>query len=517
MADSRVKRISRTAGPLGLLALGLGAVLYSSHSVFDWMVVSALGVGAVLLAFHLVFNHRELLAHWKERSTQYSANTLATLVVFLVVLGLVNFLGVRHHKRFDLTTSKMFSISEQTVKILKSLNADVRMIYFDQAESPQVRDLIREYRAQTSHVKYEYLDAQKNLARARQYRVRSVPTVVVLMEGSANQRQLVDTPTEENLTNALIKMTHRKQRVIYFAEGHGEASISASEGSGLSMAKKGLEAQGYETRTIAPAQSKDIPDDCSVLVVAGPKYPWLPPEVDAVDRFVDVGGKVLLLVDPETKPGFDKEFEKWKIKVDEDVAMDASGIGQVLGLGPAAPIVTDYENHPVVKDFGRTMTIFPLARSVRVADSKSDFTAVTLLKTTANSWGESNLNERPLKFDKGVDIEGPLSLAVASTKFIVPSQDKPAKSKEARVLVIGNSRFAGNEFFGMQRNGDLFMNAVSWLAEDEDLVSIRPKSPENRRVEMTASTAQLLFWFFVVILPASVLLSGAVVWAKRRK
>lgn len=517
MAESVVERASRYAGIVGLVGVALGTALYSAHSVFDGWVITALGVGLVLLTFYLIFHYQEILTNWRSRTTQYGVNTLVTVLVFLVILALINFLGSRHHKRFDLTTNKLFSLSEQTVKILKNLNSDVRMIYFDQPESPQIRDLIREYMAKSPHVKYEYLDAQKNLAQARQYKVRTVPTLVVMMENNPNQRQWVNSPTEENLTNAIVKLTRQKQRIIYFTEGHGEAATTSENASGLSLAKKGLEDQGYEVKTLNLVQSKTIPEDCSVIVIAGAKYPLLPPEVDAIDQYVNAGGKILLLVDPDTNPGLGKEFDKWKIHVDNDAVVDASGIGQILGLGPAAPIVTEYESHPIVKDFGRTMTIFPLARSVRVADTKSDFFATALCKTSPTSWGETNLNERPLKFDKDADVEGPLSLAVVATKSMLFSKDKPGRSNEARVEVIGNSRFAANEFFRMQRNGDFFLNSVSWLAEDEDLVSIRPKSPENRRVEFSASTAQLLFWFIIVILPASALLSGAVVWSKRRK
>lgn len=517
MAESKWKSLSRNAGGLGLLAVALSAMLYNARSVFDWTAGTALVVGLVLLTLYFMFHYRELLESLRRRSTKYGLNTLATVVVVLAILGFINFLGSRHHKRFDLTTNQMFSISEQTIKVLQNLQTDVRLLYFDKAQSQPVRDLVREYQARSSHIKYEYVDAQKNRDLTSQFNVHSIPTVVLQLESNPNQKQLIPSPTEENLTNALIQLTHRKKRVVYFTEGHGEAGISGDDAQSLSLAKKGLENQGYEVKMLNLIRNKIVPEDCSVVVVAGPKYPFLPPESDAIDQFVDAGGKILILVDPETEPGLEKEFEKWNVQVDKDAVVDASGVGQILGMGPASPIVTEYENQPVVKDFNRTMTIFPLARSVRVAGEKSDFAASSLFKTSPNSWGETNLKERPLRFDKGVDLQGPLSLAVVSTKSVFPANDKPARSQEARVEVIGNSRFAGNEFFQLQRNGDLFLNSVSWLAEDQDLISIRPKNPENRRVEFSESTGRLLFWCVVIILPMIALLSGALVWSKRRK
>lgn len=517
MSESPLKRFSRYALQPGLLAIALGGILFSAQSVFNWKVGTALGVGSALLLFYLLFHSKELLANWRTRSTQYGINTAATVLVLFGILGVINFLGARHHRRFDLTTNKLFSISEQTEGILKNLKSDIRLVYFDQQESQQTKDLAREFMSESPRIHYEFLDVQKHLQRARDFKVKSVPMVVVVPENNPNLKHMVDNATEENLTHAIIKLTHQKQRTIYFTENHGEAPLAGTEGDGLSRAKKALEDQGYETKTISLAQSKSVPEDCSVLVIAGAKYAFLQPEIEAIGHYVDAGGKLLALMDPDTQWGMEKELAKWKIQVGNDTVVDASGLGQLLGLGPAAPMVMDYENQPIVKDFGRTMTIFPLARSVRVSNADSDFFAGSLLKTSGDSWGETNLKERPLKFDKGQDLEGPVSLAVVSTKSVAGSSDKPARSKEARVEVIGNSRFSTNGYFSLQRNGDLFLNSVSWLAEDEDLVAIRPKNPENRRVEFSASTARLLFWLIIVILPAAALVSGAFVWSQRRK
>ncbi|MDD5544915.1 MAG: Gldg family protein [Acidobacteriia bacterium] len=517
MEETGLKRLSRWGGGLGILAVALGTVLYSAHSVFDWKVRTALGVGIVLLILYAIFHFRDLQKGWMLRSTQYGVNTLVTVIVFAAILGLLNYLGARHHKRVDLTTNKLFSLSEQTAKFLKDLHTDFELVYFDQKESSDTRDLIHEYLERSSHLKYRFVDAEKNLEEAKQFGVTSIPTIVVVAAQNSGQKQLVNSATEEDLTNALVKLTRQKQKAIYFTEGHGEASLAGTGASGFSRAKQGLENQGYEVKTLNLVQSKTVPDDCSVLVIAGPHYAFLQPEVNAVESYVNLGGKLFLLVDPEISSGFEADYAKWKIQVDDDAAVDASGIGQILGLGPAAPIVVDYENQPIVKDFGHTMTIFPLARSVRVADTKSDFSASSLLKTSANSWGEIDLKERPLRYDKGKDIEGPLSLAVVSSCPVTPPAGQVPRSKESRVEVIGNSRFAANQFFPLQRNGDLFLNSVSWLAEDEDLVSIRPKQAESRQVELSASTARLLSWFMIIVMPAIALLSGATVWARRRR
>jgi len=163
------------------------------------------------------------------------------------------------------------------------------------------------------------------------------------------------------------------------------------------------------------------------------------------------------------------------------------------------------------------MTFFPLARSVKtVENSNSQFSSSLLFKTSDSSWGETNLKSGSAEFDEGKDIKGPVALGAVSTKSVSGDDSSRKYGKEARVVVIGDSDFASNQYFNHQRNGDLFLNTISWLAEDEDLISIRPKSQENRAIQLTKAGASLLWWLAIIVMPASVLVSGIWVWTRRR-
>jgi ABC-type uncharacterized transport system involved in gliding motility auxiliary subunit len=500
-------------GPALIIA---GYVYYSIQNVWNIPVQIVLYAGAVLTVVLLALNLGKIKGAFKRRSTQYGTNSLVMTIIVVGILGMVNFLGKKHHKRVDLTSAKLYSLSDQSKKVIEGLKGEVKVLYFDREPSQSLDDLMAEYRGvDSSKVDFKRIDPQKDPAQAKQHGITRFKETVVTY---GNKSEKVETPQEEAITNAILKVTREKNKVIYFLEGHNENDISNNqEAKGMAVAKKAIENQNYEAKTLNLAQNPKMPEDCAVLLIAGPKVGLLPTELPLIDKYVDAGGKVLLLQDPDTNSGLDELLKKWKIGLENDIVVDSSGLGQLLGMGPAAPLVTSYESHAITKDLSRTMTFFPLARSVKtVENSGSSFSSSILFKTSESSWGEMNLKGGSARFDEGVDTKGPVPLGIVSTKSVSAAEGEKKYGKEARVVVIGDSDFASNNYFPQQRNGDLFMNAVSWLAEDEDLISVRPKSQENRSIQLTRANASVLFWMTLVLLPAGALVSGILVWLRRR-
>jgi ABC-type uncharacterized transport system involved in gliding motility auxiliary subunit len=259
------------------------------------------------------------------------------------------------------------------------------------------------------------------------------------------------------------------------------------------------------------ATSSEVPGDCAVLLIAGPKQPLLAPESALLAKYLDGGGKAMLLLDPETDPQLGDLLKAWNIILGDNTVIDASAAGQMIGGGPYAPLVLSYGSHPITRDFTRTMTIYPLARTVKPGEaSGSGVTPTTLLTTSEASWGETELKPGTTpELDEGKDEKGPLSIGVTASKTI-------GENKEARLIVIGDSDFASNRVLGFQRNRDIFLNSINWLAQDEELISIRPKSSTNRRVDLSASQQNLFFWLMVVLMPLLVIGAGVWVYYKRR-
>jgi ABC-type uncharacterized transport system involved in gliding motility auxiliary subunit len=228
-----------------------------------------------------------------------------------------------------------------------------------------------------------------------------------------------------------------------------------------------------------------------------------------VGKYLDGGGKVFVLADPGTHTGLSSVLASWNINLGDNIVIDASGVGRLFGTGPAVPLVHDYGASPITEGFSGSMTFFPLARTVSVADaSKPAPQTVKLLQTSPDSFTTPKIVGTTVSFDSKTDQRGPLTLGL--------SAEQTENGKQARLVVIGNSEFAANRWVGLQRNGDLFYNTVGWLSQESDLMSIRPKSPANRRVTMTEAQQRMLMWFSLALLPGLVVIAGIWIWWKRR-
>ncbi|MEJ2245198.1 MAG: GldG family protein, partial [Acidobacteriota bacterium] len=424
------------------------------------------------------------------------------LILVVAIISGLNFLGQKHPKRFDLTTGGRFTLAPQTTKILKNLEQDVEIKAFPPGgEDIALKELLTEYRTISSHIQYEFIDPDKQPDVARQNEIEVYGTLVV---SSKDRKEKIEKSMgevqEEDLTNAIIKVLRTEIPKIYFVQGHGEKDPEDNEQYGYSDAKGAMEDQGYQVESVNLVESGRVPENAQVLILAGPETEPFPKELEFINDYLGKGGGVLILVDPEPSPSLAEYLKEWGVQVDHDFVVDISGVGQIFGMGPGIPLVTEYESHTITENFERSMTFFPQTRSIRPLDSLPEGINVeTLFKSNPNSWGEANL-ALEVKFDEESDLKGPLPLAVAVTKEIKPATDE-TQAVNARMVVAGTSKFSINTYFGAQRNGDLFMNMISWLAQDDDLISIRPKDPEDRPISLSQAQGNIILWTLLIILP----------------
>ena len=521
-----MRKIINNFASAGSVLLLLGFFYYSITSLWDWKAQAGVYGGAALLIVYLAAHFTEIKRSLGSRTARMGGMALLTLVLVLGILVLVNFLNFRHHKRFDLTEGHLYALSEQTQKVLGDLKENIQLIGFFQDEqgSGQFRQLASEYHYASPRVSYEVVDPQKDPSRVAEYGVTRNGQVVV---SGPNKKETIEDPTEEKVTNAIIKVTREEEKTVYFLTGHGERSLSDSQPTGYSQVKQEIEKQNYKVADYNLAQQNKLPQDAAVIVSAGPKMDFFPNEIDLIQKYLASGGKFFLLVDPESEFDMNKFLEQYGVSLDKDFVVDASGLGQLFGFGAGAPLAADYADHPITKDLSGRMSIFPAARSVKSVESSLGYSTTALIRTSPQSWGESEIKSQEVTFDEGKDINGPLALAVVSTKEIADApeaktsgddktDDATAPKKQARLVVFGDADFASNGYLETAVNSDLFLNTVSWLAEDTDLLSIRPKNPENRSIALTGAEGRLIFWTSVVLFPFATLLFGVAVWYRRR-
>lgn len=451
----------------------------------------------------------------KARQTRYTVYVSVYILIIVAVLGAVNFLANRHTKSLDTTSNKRYSLSDQTAKVVNNLKQDVRIRYFDRtSEFQRAKDLLDRYDNLSTRLSVEYIDPDKKPQVAKAEQVRTYGTIFVQ---AGVKKEEAKSLTEEEITGALIRALKGGERNVCFVSGSGEHSLDDSGRAGYSTLKEIIERNNYKTRAVSLLEKPEVPADCTILVVAGPRFEYMQPAVDAIGRYVEGGGSALLMLDPPTRlgneevsenPNLAKLVESWGVTLNKDLALDTSGIGQFFGLSEVVPLVTNYESHAIVREMKEVATAFPLARTVET--KSSDKASVEkLFSTSGNSYATSTLNSAEIRINPSKDKKGPLPLAAAGTMT-------SGKEKKGRFVVVGSSGWLANNLFRFNGNRDLFLNTMNWLSADEDLISIRPKEPEDRRLQLTVAQMRTVFYSSVVMLPLAVVAGGVIVWWRRR-
>jgi len=448
--------------------------------------------------------------------TKYTAYVTLYIAVILAVLGAANWLANRHNKSYDSTANKRFSLSEQTEKVVKNLKRDVKITYFDRSSDfGRARDLLDRYDNLSSRLTVSYVDPDRKPQIAKAEGVRNYGVIYI---DAADKREEAKGLSEEEITGALIRALKGGQRMVCVVSGSGEHGLDDTGRSGYSSAKDVLEKNNYKTRAISLLEKPEVPKDCTVLMVAGPRFDYVDASVNAIKSYVEGGGRALLMLDPPLQLGKEeisenaalaKLLDSWGITLNKDLVLDTSGIGQLFGLSEVVPLVTSYESHAIVREMKEAATAFPITRSLEVKSANSA-TGEKLVSTSGNSFATSNLSSGEIRINPDKDKKGPFALAAAGT------YRSGKEGGDGRFVVVGCSGWVANNILRFNGNRDLFVNMMNWLSSDEDLISIRPKEPEDRRLMLTRRQMSNVFYSSVIGIPLAVILAGVWVWWRRR-
>lgn len=511
-------RLNAVLGGLGLIALLAGLVVRSAEGQTNRAALFLWIAGALLVGLFFMMGREQIATFLLRRSTRYGGNALAAGLLLIALLAAGNYVSVRHHVRADLTHSKVYSPSDQTRKVAKALRRDVRVIGFFKKDDPTraaLDDLLRQYADLSPRFKIEYVDPDQKPQLAREYRVEELRTLVL---ASGEKVERLTSATEETITNALVRVTREGKKAICFLDGHGERSTANTEAQGLSALKEALVAENYDVRPLMLMTQEAVPADCALLVVASPEKPLLPNERAAIDAYLRRGGRALFLLDPGRDGGLGGFLAPWGLEVGNDIIYDVNPASRFLGAGEFFPLVLSYGDHPITRDF-RVATLYREARTVRRGDPGGRGADVTeLAKTDARSFALAGEIVSGRRIDPNVDRPGPHSIAVAAE---APAESDTAaveggRERKARLVVVGDADVATNQYIGVQGNRDFVMNSVNWLAGEEELIAIRAKSPEDRRVNLTRRQDRLVFYAVQFLMPALALVAGVAVWWRRR-
>jgi ABC-type uncharacterized transport system involved in gliding motility auxiliary subunit len=458
-----------------------------------------------------------MASQWlKARQTKYAAYATVYSLLVIAVVVLANTLADRYNKSFDATSNKRYSLSDQTAKIVKGLKQDATITYFDQSTRFHTgKDLLDQYANLSRKVRVEYVDPDKSPQVAREAGIRNFGTAVVQMGAKKEEAKSM---TEEGITGAFIRDLKSTTRTVCFVAGSGEHQADNSDREGLSRFKDLLAKDNYENKTIDLLQKAEVPDDCTTLVIAGPTRDYEQPEADAIKKYVEEGGRALLLLDPPLKLGRSEiadndalasVLQSWGVTLNKNLILDMNPIGQLVGLGPQVALVQSYGSQPIVSGMKGTTTGFPLSRSIEI--KSTDKTSLEkLFDSSASSLATNDLSSNRVNVNDPKNKKGPLTIAAAGT------YNTGKENIQGRFVVVGSSSWVANRFIDFNGNNDLALNAINWLSSDEDLISIRPKEQEDRRITMTRAQLNWVRATSQFVLPLVVVIAGVFVWLKRR-
>jgi len=547
-------------GPIFLI-VGISAGIVAG----TWVPIPLifLAVGGILIAGWLWWQTGSTTGFWGRRSTQAGTNALLTTLAVLVILALVNFLAVRYSARFDLTETQFHSLSPQSQEVVRALEQPAKVWVFTRPPNAQDRALLQNYRRYNpKKFEFEFVDPQRDPTLARQFQVTAMGDVFLEMgdrvaSPQENRKQFVqnlqnERLSESRLTNSLLRTTEFPEDHVYFLQGHGQRSLDQMSQAVTRMGDENFVSEPLNIAQRIAAGQPPIPENATVIVIAGAQRALFDREVEALKAFLDRGGSLFVMADPNTDPGLDSLLAEWGVTLDPRLVIDATGgavgldaSGGVVGFGPTAPLVTTYGTHPITANFQGGNSFFPSARPLQLTP-KPNVQQTELLLTNEQSWAESDLSQRQVEFNAGPDTRGPLILGAALSRPVTQTGEEPAPPSpspspspeadaadapetdaaetdepetepQARLVVIGNSGFATDGFFDQQLNGDVFLNSVNWLSNREGTVlSIRPREMTDRRLVVTPVRSGWVTLLALVILPIAGFAAAVVVWWRRR-
>jgi ABC-type uncharacterized transport system involved in gliding motility auxiliary subunit len=453
---------------------------------------------------------------------------------------MVTWLSYRHYVRADWTSSKIYSLSDKTKNVLKGIKDEVRVVVLMTPTTPlftETKELLSRYEAVCPKLKVEFIDPERYPLRTKQlaqeFGVSAANTVVFAAAGRkkyVTSDQLADYDYsgmqmgqppklkgfkgEEQFTSAVLGVVSPKVPKVYFVTGHGEHDPDSATEDGMSQLKELLKRDNLEVAK-ATLLSGSVSADCDLLVIAGPRTPFTDPEKSALSGYMEKGGRALVLLDPvlgaQQRPsGLEELVKAYGVQVNSDLVIDPARKLPYFDL--SAVYVTDFRSHPAVDGLQGLAVLLPVARSVTTTTAQGA-TSTILLTTSDKGWGETNLDrlvgsgqaEKDAK-----DTPGPVPLGVAA-------QSEKDKDKGWRLVAFGNSAFATNAQVANAGNVNLALNAVNWLAKQEQALGIAARSPEQVQLFLSATQMRNVFLISLVGLPVLAIVLGVAVWWRRRR
>jgi len=441
-------------------------------------------------------------------------NDYLFIILFLTVIGLTAWITTRYNVESDWTHSGRNSLSEASTALLDTMEGEIQITAYvreEEALRRQIEGFIARYLRARSDIKFRFSNPDLDPQQMRELNIGNG----ALLIGYQGREEKLQRLTEQSLTNALQRLARSGERWIAYLEGHGERSLSGAANHDLGRFGAELERKGFKLQPLSLAKGNAIPDNTSVVVLAGPRVALLPGELLQIEQFLQRGGNLLWLTDPDAPEGIEPLAESLGIETLPGTLVDSNSAQ--LGIdNPAVVVIPDYPFHPVTQGL-TTLSIFPFATPL-LFEETNEWQAQPLLTTLPGTWNETSELAGKIQPDaEAGEREGPLDIALALTRSSGGEGEESDSSSEQRVVVIGDGDFLSNNYLGNGGNLDLGLAIIEWLSHDDALISIPGRTAPDTQLNLSQTSMVVIGFGFLLLIPALLLGSGVVIWLKRRR
>lgn len=509
---SKLGKISFLFAGISLVSMSIVRSIVGDWVPFCWL---ALGLAVFFLGLGLVKDRSFFREFFSMKTTKEGLSMGTLIVLMLAVLMIVNYLGVKHYKTWDFSSAQTNTLSEQSIKLVKDLHTDLKVFFFykkgvegNEENRRQFRELIKKYQDISSKIQLDFVEVNERPDLAKDYGVDKGSGVVFLdYEGRRNRVEKID---EQEFTSALVKVTRKENKTIYFTVGHGEKDLNEKrEGLGLGSLKVMLENNRYTVKELPLIQNPKIPKDADVVIVAGPIQGFQEFEIAALEEYLKAGGSLFLAIESQNSAGLEKLISKLGIQLQNNYIINVveTVMGRGLNQGPTMGAVFSSTNK-ITKSFGRSeVTLFRYPQSLKQVTVPEGISVDEIVKTTSNAMAFESMQIR------GEGPEGSYAL-VDEISGRWPGNDDKAKSFS--VVIAGDVDFISNQMLYQNLNRDLVLNSVAALAKEENLISISPKEAQATKLFMTETKFAIFLFAFIIPLPLLLLGTSIGLWYRRR-
>lgn len=515
------------------LLFGLGTILFTwgiasfyVEQRFTLLTIALSLSGLLSLLICFILKNKSSKKHFKLSQWKKAGIILTVIFLSAVFLAGINYFAYSLPFRWDVTQAKQHTLTTSTTQFLKSLKSQVQLTALYVGLPPKyLKDLFNEYeRVSKGKVKAEIIDPIEQIGYAAQFGsvISGKERKVIVRAG--NERRDVDftqsSLSEEDLTNAIVRAT-REERHVYFLTGHGEFALLSEEDQGLSLFAKLLDSNNIISKNLMLGIEETIPEDCDVLIIAGPHNELTKKEETMIEEYLKRGGDALFLIEQvivsaPDKPLRDEEKHKnpslnsilnqWGVNIQEDIVVDLSSHA---GSDVGSPATRNYMRHKAITK-GLDYTFYVRPRSITVLRERRSsikLAPIVLTATKENSWAETN-RSLEIHFDETVDTAGPVPIS-----FVIWEEKEEGDHSDTRIIVFTDADFLTNIYINQYSNAEMGLNIVNWLAELDYKAFLDQKEIKVERLDLTSKErrkiAAILF-----LMPVFIAAGGIVVRMK---